>query len=70
LLLYEQGLADQAMPHVNAALEQNPQQLEAMLVSAAVQSDSKNYDTARALFDELLRLHPECGRAWHGLGAR
>ena len=67
LLLYEQGLADQAMPHVNAALEQNPQQLEAMLVSAAVQSDSKNYDTARALFDELLRLHPECGRAWHGL---
>lgn len=67
LLLYEQEQADAAMPHVAAALRLNPQQLEAMLVSASLQSDSQNYDAARSLFETLLKSHPQCGRAWFGL---
>ncbi|MET0534148.1 MAG: tetratricopeptide repeat protein [Steroidobacter sp.] len=67
LMLYERSQFEAALPHMSAALANNPRQLEAMLVAASLQSDSKNYDTARALFDELLHSHPECGRGWLGL---
>jgi tetratricopeptide (TPR) repeat protein len=67
LLLHEQGQTDAAMPHVAAALRLNPRQLEAMLVSAALHSQPKDYDAARTLFDALLQDHPQCSRAWFGL---
>jgi tetratricopeptide (TPR) repeat protein len=67
LLRYEQQQADAAMPHVAAALRQNPQQLEAMLVSASLESGSQNHDVARVLFETLLQVHPRCDRAWLGV---
>jgi len=67
LLLYEQEQYEEARSHIEAALRYNPKQLEAMLVSASLQSDSQHYDAARSSFDTLLQTHPECGRAWLGL---
>lgn len=67
LLLYEQNREGAARQHVEAALRQDPEQLEARLALASMQSDAREYDGARQQFNTLLGSHPDCGRAWLGL---
>jgi tetratricopeptide (TPR) repeat protein len=68
LLLYEQGESECAREHARVALEQDPRQVEALLCMASVQFDSQEFDTAALSFESLLQAHPDCGRAWLGLG--
>lgn len=68
LLLYDQQRNEDAAEHVESALRLNPQQREALLTAASIQTDSREYDAARATFGTLLRAHPDCGRAWLGMG--
>lgn len=67
LLLYEQGCGETARRHMEAALQRDPNQLEARLVLASMQSDAREFDDARHSFQSLLEVHPQCGRAWLGL---
>lgn len=67
LLLYEQGQAAAARGHAEAALRQDPKQLEALLTLASLQSDAQEYVAARGTFDTLVLEHPDCGRGWLGL---
>jgi Tfp pilus assembly protein PilF len=41
---------------------------DALLVRASLYSEAREYGAARASFTALLEAHPECGRAWLGLG--
>jgi tetratricopeptide (TPR) repeat protein len=68
LLFYDQQRNEDAAEHVESALRLNPQQREALLTAASIQTDSREYDAARATFGTLLRAHPGCGRAWLGMG--
>jgi len=67
LLLYERNRSEEAIPHADAALRCNPQQVEAMLVSVSLRAASRNYGSARRSLNVLLQLNPRCGRAWLGL---
>jgi Tfp pilus assembly protein PilF len=67
LLLQENDRSEEAREHIDAALRQNPKQLDAMLASATIQADARQYDAASHSFAALLEAHPKCGRAWHGL---
>ncbi len=69
LLLYEQGRCEEATPHIDAALSENPRQLEAMLALASSQADAGDYDAARRSFTALLDVYPRCGQAWLGLAS-
>lgn len=66
LLLQEQHRHEDALPHVEAALKQNPKQLEALLAVAGTQRHLHDYAAAEVSFDTLLSAYPECGRAWLG----
>jgi len=67
LLYYEQDQPELATRHAEAALRKNPQQLEALLVVGSMRSDAGDYEPAKQSFNELLKSHPQCGRAWLGL---
>ena len=68
LLLHEQGQNQTAKEHASVALKDNPQQLDAMLASASIHSQAREYEQAQPAFEALLRAHPGCGRGWLGLG--
>jgi tetratricopeptide (TPR) repeat protein len=68
LLFYDQQQNEDVKKHVEAALRLNPQQREALLAAASMQTDSQEYGAARATFETLLRAHPDCGRGWFGMG--
>jgi tetratricopeptide (TPR) repeat protein len=67
LLLYEQGLLDEAKRHAAAALQLDEAQLEGLLALASMQADAREYEAARGSFGTLVQAHPHCGRAWLGL---
>jgi tetratricopeptide (TPR) repeat protein len=67
LLLYEEGRGNRAREHIDAALERNPRQVEALLALASLQSDGLEVDAARASFDAIVSADTRCGRAWLGL---
>lgn len=67
LLLYEQGLLDEAKRHATAALQLDATQLEGLLALASMQADAREYEAARGSFGSLVQSHPHCGRAWLGL---
>jgi tetratricopeptide (TPR) repeat protein len=67
LLLYDEGRAQEAREHVDAALAREPTQIEALLTLASMQSDALDLEAARASFDAIVRAEPNCGRAWLGL---
>jgi len=68
LLLQEEHRDDEARVHVEAALRQDPTQLEASLAMASMQAEGQDDVEAQATHEALLRTHPQCGRAWLGLG--
>jgi tetratricopeptide (TPR) repeat protein len=67
LLSYEQGGTDAACEHVDAALQRDPEQVEALLTRAYVSSDALKLHVARVSFDTAVRVDPRCGRGWLGL---
>jgi tetratricopeptide (TPR) repeat protein len=67
LLLYEEAQPEAAARHAEAALSRSSNQLEAMLATALMLSDRRDYDRARVSFEALLEAHPQCGRGWLGL---
>jgi tetratricopeptide (TPR) repeat protein len=68
LLFYDQQQSEDAKKHAESALRLNPRQREALLAAASMQTDLQEYEAARATFATLLRAHPDCGRAWLGMG--
>jgi tetratricopeptide (TPR) repeat protein len=66
LLLQEEHRSDEAQSHIEAALSQDPKQVEALLALACGQQDMQEYDSAQLSFDRLLHAHPQCGRGWLG----
>jgi tetratricopeptide (TPR) repeat protein len=67
LLLHERDQHGAVRRHIDSALRRDPTQCEALLAQASLQLDAQQRTLAYATFEALLRAHPNCGHAWHGL---
>jgi tetratricopeptide (TPR) repeat protein len=67
LLLYEVQSTEAAAQHAATALNIIPSQQEALLVTALLRFDLRDYEPAGRIYEQLVRNHPQCGRGWLGL---
>ncbi|MCD6069515.1 MAG: hypothetical protein K0S42_31 [Microvirga sp.] len=64
----DDGQDREALVSVERALALAPTQLDALLAGGAACTELENFAAAQAYYERAVEHHPDCGRAWSGLG--
>ncbi|MFN0106136.1 MAG: FG-GAP-like repeat-containing protein [Bryobacteraceae bacterium] len=62
------GYPEQALPYLEAVLQQQPGNVRTLVLVAQVHREAKRLDKASALIEEALRLDPRSAEAWNEMG--
>jgi tetratricopeptide (TPR) repeat protein len=68
LLLYENDKLAQALSTAHETLAIDADQRDALIACATVQFEQHNVAASRKAWVHTLKVYPDCGRAWSGLG--
>lgn len=68
LLRYENDDPGSALDLAREVLAERPDQLDALLACASAHFEQRNIDASRTTWQHTVQAHPQCGRAWSGLG--
>ena len=62
------GYPEQALPYLEAVLQQQPGNVRSLVLVAQIHREAKRLQKASALLEEALRLEPASAEAWNELG--
>ncbi len=62
------GYPEQALPYLEAVLQQQPENVRSLVLVAQIHREAKRLEKASALLEEALRLEPASAEAWNELG--
>ena len=62
------GYPEQALPYLEAVLQQKPENVRTLVLVAQIHREAKRLDKASELLDEALRLDPQSAESWNEKG--
>lgn len=68
LLRYENDDLDSALSLARDTLVEDPNQLDALIACASAYFEQRDIGASRNAWQRTVHAHPQCGRAWSGLG--
>lgn len=68
LLRYENDDLDSALGLAREVLVEQPDQLDALIACASAHFEQRDIGASRNAWQHTVQAHPQCGRAWSGLG--
>ena len=66
--LHQTGNKDEALKHLNTALNMEPSSLDALMIMAEIYQEQHNHDEALNYYDKAAKFHPSAEKIWNNKG--